>query len=84
MKKEISILFGLMAIFSLVPVLSARAGALTPVTVSPSNVYGGYNADYTISFTTATTILTASTTKLEFTAFWLDLMSQVPPLARQV
>ena len=67
MKKNIFVLIVLMAIFSLVPVLSARAGALTSVTVSLTNVYGGYTAGYTVAFTTATTILTASTTVTTFT-----------------
>jgi len=67
MKKSIFVLIGLLAIFSFVPVLSARAGAITPVTVSPTNIYGGYTAGYTVDFTTATTILTASTTVTTFT-----------------
>ncbi len=67
MKKSIFVLIVLLAIFSLIPVLSARAAALTGVTVSPSNVYGGYAADYTIAFTTVTTILAASTTDIVLT-----------------
>jgi len=53
MKKEIFLLIGLVAIFSLVPVLSARAYTLTDVTVTPSNVYGGYTANHTVSFVVA-------------------------------
>ncbi len=68
MKKEIYILIGLIAILSLAPVLSARAGALTSVTVSPSNANGGYTANYTVSFTTATAIPATGTIKFTFPA----------------
>lgn len=59
MKKEIYILIGLVAIFSLVPVLSAKAVTITTLTVTPSNVYGGYISDYNISF------VVASSTEIE-------------------
>ena len=68
MKKEISVLIVLLAIFSLAPVLSARAaGTLDDMTVTSTNVYGGYTASYTINFTNTTLILAASTTKVELT-----------------
>ncbi len=68
MKKEISVLIVLIAIFSLVPVLSARAAALTSVTVSSTNIYGGYNADYTINFTMASGTPANGQIKLSFPA----------------
>ena len=68
MKKSIFVLIGLLAIFSLVPVLSARAGDLTAVTVSLTNVYGSYNGNYTINFTMASGTPANGQIKLSFPA----------------
>jgi len=59
MKKEIYLLIGLVAIFSLIPVLSAKANDITTLIVTPTNVYGGYVSDYNISF------VVASSTEIE-------------------
>ncbi len=66
-KKEIYILIGLVAVFSLIPILSAKAGSLSSITITPANTLGNRTDNYTIGFTTATTILAASTTKVALT-----------------
>ena len=53
MKKEIYILIGLVAIFSLVPVLSAKAGTLTEASTTPANTYVANAGTYAVSFKVA-------------------------------
>ena len=68
MKKEIYVLIGLVAIFSLVLVLPAKAGALDPVTVTPSNVYGSQTANYTAEFRVVSDTPATAQIKLTFPA----------------
>lgn len=68
MKKEIFVLIGLVALFSLALVSTAKAGAgtLESVTITPSNSYGGQVANYTAAFTTASTTPETARIKLIF------------------
>ncbi len=65
MKKEISVLIVLIAIFSLVLVLPARA-ALSSVTATPSDSYGSHTVNYTIGFTSASTTPANGKVRLTF------------------
>ena len=68
MKKEIYILIGLIAIFSLalVSLVRAAAGTLESVTITPSYSYAANPSNYTVAFTTASSTPSTAQVKLIF------------------
>jgi len=68
MKKEIYILFGLIAIFSLALVLPAKASLLEEVTITPSSSYGGSVGNYAVNFVVASSTEVGAQIRLIFPA----------------
>ena len=68
MRKEICILIGLIAVFSLALVSGAQAATLEQVVITPGNNYGGIVSHYNIKFIVASSVEKASQVLVKFPA----------------